>query len=349
MVELQIFCNWLFLTFLGIKKDIWLLTQIGERVEADFFDTEFNDITDTPTPTPSTASKRSKHAKKFATFGGATAGFVYIDVYTGRFQCLCPHPRSIHHQDFKNHKHTIQLFSADQGILHQSQFRVATPDVQQYLLNANIHCEVGEAYNHNIGTPHIEKTLHPIQELIRFAMLYVLRNPNFKHSVFPELKFLNYGMKFFYWAIVIINLKPSYNNPAITKHEHFTGQKPDLRAIRLLPIFSSLYVLRHAEHKELQSNHVYWQLGLYVGPSLLVPGAIRAAVITKNTVQIITTSVIKAVSDGGQIFLYPIISASIKCLREDTPIPEAEDSPPVAENLSLSPFPPRTIFSNFSH
>jgi len=318
------------------------LTQIGERVEADFFDIEFNDITDTPTPTPSTASKRSKHAKKLATFGGATAGFVYIDVYTGRIGGTLVNSKASAltlvqstHQDFKNHNHTIQLFSADQGILHQSQFRVATPDVQQYLLNSNIHCEVGEAYNHNIGTPHIEKTLRPIQELIRFAMLYVLRNPNFKHFGFSRTQILKLWGEIFYWAIVIINLKPSYHNPTITKHEHFTGQKPDLRAIRLLPIFSSLYVLRHAEHKELQSNHVYWQLGLYVGPSLLVPGAIRAAVITNNTVQIITTSVIKAVSDGGHISIYPTITASINCLREDTPVPEAEDSPPVAENSSL--------------
>ena len=60
------------------------LTQIGERVEADFFDIEFNDLTDTPAPTPSTALKRSKHAKKLATFGVATSGFVYIDIYTGR-------------------------------------------------------------------------------------------------------------------------------------------------------------------------------------------------------------------------------------------------------------------------
>ena len=170
------------------------------------------------------------------------------------------------------------------------------------------HCEVGEAYNHNIGTPHIEKTL-------RFAMLYVLRNSNFKHFCFSRTQILKLWGETFYWAIVIINLKPSYNNPAITKHEHFTGQKPDLRAIRLLPIFSSLSDLRYDEHKELQSNHVCCQLGLYVGPSLLVPGAIRAAVITNNTVQIITTSVIKAVSDDGQLSIYQLSALGCTCSR----------------------------------
>ena len=40
--------------------------------------------------------------------------------------------------------------------------------------------------------------------------------------------------------------------------------KPDLRAIRLLPIFSTLYVLRRTANAELQSQHDFWQLGLYV-------------------------------------------------------------------------------------
>ena len=67
--------------YLAPKK---VLTQIGERVEADFIDIEFNDITYTPTPTPSTASKRSKQAKILTTFGGVTASLLNIDVYIGR-------------------------------------------------------------------------------------------------------------------------------------------------------------------------------------------------------------------------------------------------------------------------
>ena len=44
--------------------------------------------------------------------------------------------------------------------------------------------------------------------------------------------------------------------------------------IRLLPIFPVLYVYRHAANDELNSQHDYWQLGLYVGPSPTVPGAV---------------------------------------------------------------------------
>jgi hypothetical protein len=39
-------------------------------------------------------------------------------------------------------------------------------------------------------------------------------------------------------------LKPSYCNPRITSYEAYLTMKPDLRTIRLLPIFSTLYVLR---------------------------------------------------------------------------------------------------------
>jgi hypothetical protein len=56
-----------------------------------------------------------------------------------------------------------------------------------------------------------------------------------------------------------------------------------------------------------------WQLGLYVGPSPSVPGAIRAAVLINGDVHIITTSAIKGVSDGGQV---STADTSLNCLYE---------------------------------
>ena len=65
-------------------------------------------------------------------------------------------------------------------------------------------------------------------------------------------------------------------------------------------------MLRRAEHAELHSQPDFWQLGLYVGPSPSVPGAIRAAVhVNNDDVHIITTSAFKGVSDGGQVSVYP--------------------------------------------
>jgi hypothetical protein len=63
-------------------------------------------------------------------------------------------------------------------------------------------------------------------------------------------------------------------------------------------------------------QHDFWQLGLYIGPSPSVPGAIRAAVLINGEVHIITTSAIKGVSDGGQVSIYPTADTSINCLYE---------------------------------
>ena len=122
---------------------------------------------------------------------------------------------------------------------------------------------------------------------------------------------------------MIINLKPAYNNPTITRYEVYLQTKPDLCAIRLLPIFSTLYVLRCTENIELQSQHGFWQLGLYVGPSPSVPDAIRAAVLINTDVHIITISAIKGaikgISDGGhQVSVYPTAdnTSSLNCLYE---------------------------------
>ena len=87
--------------------------------------------------------------------------------------------------------------------------------------------------------------------------------------------------------------------------------------IRLLPISSVLYVYHHAANAELNSQHDFWQLGLYVGPSLTVPGATRAAAVLINIrVNIITTTAIKGVSDGGHVAIYPTMNSNIECLLD---------------------------------
>ncbi len=107
-----------------------------------------------------------------------------------------------------------------------SLYRVSIPAVQKYLREYTpfIIPECGEAYNHNNGTPHIEHVIS--------------RQINTIPTSQSQLRRL-WG-KLFYWAIMIINLKPAYNNPTITRYEAYLQTKPDLRAIRLLPIFSTL-------------------------------------------------------------------------------------------------------------
>jgi len=333
-----------------------LLTRCGERIEADFFEPEFNDIsyTDTPDPSPPTPSAQSKKVKKLPTFGGATSGYVYICAFSGYVNGVLvnsmknPLPlvqATVQAQTVRNYIPSI--FAADQGVISQSLYRVSIPAVQKYLREHTppIIPECGEAYNHNNGTPHIEHVIRQIKELIRFAILYLLRNPNFASFHFTRKQCLRLWGELFYWAIMIINLKPAYNNPTITRYEAYLQTKPDLRAIRLLPIFSTLYVLRRTANIELQSQHDFWQLGLYVGPSPSVPGAIRAAVLINGDVHIITTSAIKGVSDGGQVSVYPTADTSLHCLYEkdtavqdplvvvNVPNPPPIQTPPVVPSL----------------
>jgi hypothetical protein len=136
-------------------------------------------------------------------------------------------------------------------------------------------------------------------------------------------------------------LKPAYNDPTITKYEAYYGRKPDLRATRLLPIFSVLYMYRYAHKNELNSQHDFWQLGLY-GPFPSVPIAIRAAVFINKRVHIITTTAIKGVSDGGQqVAIYPDTESSIDFLLDQTiPVDNSNKTSPVPSD----PIPDKPLY-----
>jgi len=178
-------------------------------------------------------------------------------------------------------------------------------------------------------------------------VLYILRNPNFSKYNFTKIQILKLWGELFYWALAIINLKPAYNNPSITRYEAYLGVKPDLRVIRLLPIFSGLYVLRRAANTELHSTSNYWQFGLYVGPSPSVPGAIRAAVITNKELYIITTSAIKGVSDGGQVSIYPTPDVNIQCLYEvDTRVHDPTAIAHIPEMIPRPLLPPSRLVAS---
>ena len=107
----------------------------------------------------------------------------------------------------------------------------------------------------------------------------------------------------FHWALWIIRLKQCPNDPTRLRYEVFHKTSPDLRNIRLLPIFCILYIKRY-EANNLDSNRTWWQKGFYVGPSVRVNGAIRVAVKNKRgLVRIVVTSEFKGVSDGGRELL----------------------------------------------
>ena len=92
------------------------------------------------------------------------------------------------------------------------------------------------------------------------------------------------------------------------------GVVPNMQNIRLLPIGCILIVTRvpSAENDGgvVQTggviiNEQYGQVGIYVGPSLLTPGAARVAVMSNGRLKILVTSNFRSGSDGGGLNIYP--------------------------------------------
>ena len=285
-----------------------VLTYVGQRIEADFFQCEFNE-------TMMNEDSSQKKTIKLATIGGAVAAYICVDAYSGY-----PHGWLVENMAntvtqvkrtvdlFKRDNYKVNLFAADQGILTQSQFSILLTDVQKYLNSENIHMECGEAYNHNNGLTISERNIRTVKELIRFAVMYILNNPNFGSLGFTRKQIFQLWGELYAWALWVIRLKKCGKDKSKTKYEIYHKKLPDLRSIRLLPIFSVLYALRRTKASNpLQSNREFWQRGLYVGPSDTVPCAIRVAVLTKNRqIKIVITTIYKGVSDGGNINPYDV-------------------------------------------
>ena len=282
---------------------------VGSRVEGDILFAEFNEeIFDSETG--------SKKTVKLPTYGGAIAAYVTIDAFS-----LMPHGRCVKTvaetvdliketvDQYQIDGHRIELYAADMGILPQSPFRVVTSAASSYLRRMHIRIEVAEAYQHDHGTALIERLVREVKELIRFAVLYIIGNPNFKYMGWTKVQIFKLWGELFYWALIIISLKECPNVPGKTKYEVYYGRPPDLKAIRLLPIFSNLLVLRRTKNVELGSVKEFFQRGLYVGPSLITPGAIRVAVITRGYIRIVESTVYKAVNDGGDLTIHATINS----------------------------------------
>lgn len=300
------------------------LTRCGQRVEADYFESEINHPSTEPNSSDSFASMRKKTIK-LTSHGGAVAAFVSVDVYSGYIHGeLVKNLQSPVNQVkrtidmYRIAKYKIETFAADQGVVTTSMFRAKITAVQALLDAEGINSECGEPYNHDNGTTHIERVGRTIHELQRFALMYVLKNPNFKDFGFSKLDILKLWGELFYWSLVIINMKPSPADPTKTKFEVFHGRKIDFREYRLLPIFSDVRVMKHSDNHELQSAQNHWKRGLYVGPSVSVKGAVRVAIMSNGQLKVRTSTAIKAVSDGGDINPYQTVDRALPSLIKDT-------------------------------
>ena len=313
------------------------ITAIGQWVQADFFEPDYSgrDIVMSP-PTTESSEDRLRR-KKIVAFGGAKFGFVSIDKFSGYVHCLLTPTtgdQMIVVQDLVSHyrtyNHNIKLLGADSGIIPSKMFRVLTTEVQQYLSNCGIRIRLSEPHNHQNGTPDVERAIRDIKESISKAIGYILSNPNFPHLGFTRQQIFMLWGELTHWAIMVHNLHQCSNKPDCTRYEAFTGDKPDVLTLRMLPIFAVVHVQRvplTADNTLDDTNRKFWQRGIYVGPDLHVRGAIRVAVLTpKKRVTIIRSTKFKQVSDGGDLNIHAHVQRGLDLLLSPPTTDAAEES-----------------------
>ena len=302
------------------------ISRVGQRVEMDYFEPDFNDFNDQDQSNGDIENMNSivrKRVKKLPSHGGAVAAAVAVDALSGfvivrLVKSVANAVETVTEvvNRFQTENHVIDLFAADRGVLSQSQFRVITPEVSAYLLDQHIRMQVSEPYNHANGTPRIEEVILRIKQLVRMGIQYIMRNPNLPAISalgFTKRVILKLWGELVYWAAMVINLRTCPNDKKKTKYEVFYGRKPNINKIRMLPIMSVLMVLRYVPNTEVidESNGPFFQYGIYVGPDYQVNGAIRAAVVTNGTVQIIVSTKFKGVQDGGGLNIYPTVQKGL--------------------------------------
>jgi len=306
------------------------LTQCGEVVEMDFFDPDFNEPHESPSvvSTEDNAIRRKK-VKKLSTHGGAIAANVYVDAYSGYVQGTLVKSTARPLQliedaisKYEAYHHPVQLFAADSGVSSQSEFRVFVPEVERYLLSKKIKTRRAEPYNHSNGCSHdVENIIRSIKVLIRVAIQYVMRNTNIQHLQYTPVQLLRLWGELFYWSMTVLNLRISPHSSTQSAYEMFTGEKPNIQDIRILPIFATLLVYRTeaADGNIETSNRPFYRYGLYVGPDVKIKGGIRVAIrtSTRGEIRIISTTKYKAVSDGGGINISEHVNNGIIHMVQD--------------------------------
>lgn len=293
------------------------LTMPGERIEIDRMEPPHNE---------SYIDEESgeTRTRKIKSFGNANSSAVAIDCYSGYtfgelLSNMSNSLKTVQHfiEEFNLKGVIVKHISADSGVISQSEFQVLTPEVERYLRGIGIESERAEPYNHSRGTSSVERVIRTIKEHMRIAFTFILHNPNLADLPFTRNQILKLWGEIFLWAIVINNLKPCPNDKTKTKYEVFLKKKPNIQNIRLLPIFSVLMVTRETSSYDSSIYGRHNQIGLYVGPSMNTPGAIRAAVITNGSVKIIVTSRFTAASDGGGFNIHRHVDRGLKRLIND--------------------------------
>jgi hypothetical protein len=301
-----------------------LVEKPGDRVEMDTLMWDANDRNPKGNPTPQTAREieqeqllesfdshdvyvERKRVNKLKDRGGADHAEVSVDCATGY---LMGHLRKPQHRALDSVKEvvaeyalygkSIKVLAADSGFLAVSPYRLLTPESIKFLIESKVLYERAESYNHSMGTPRAEVNIKLLKMKMRMAYRYIESNSYVDKLPFSRLNILQLWGEVFHWALFVMNMHPSPANPSMTRSEAFTGVKPNMQQTRMLPIFC--VVLVHLEPEKITKKNeavrirdklsdaderAKYTYGLYVGPELGTPGAIRIAVPTSKGVKII--------------------------------------------------------------
>ena len=291
------------------------LSHCGERYEVDCMEPDQSHAVIEDVEKPKFQSHR------LASHGGAIAGAVGIDCYSGfvHGKLLKSTAKSVVFvQEFiarvELEGWTVSVLAADSGVLTSSMFQVMTPAVEAMCLAHSPAIKVArsEPYDHSVETGTVENAIGLIKRLMSLAVTLILRNPNLIVTGFTRIQVLKLWGEFFNWAIAVINLKPCPHEKSKSRYEVFMRKRPNMQNIRILPIGAIVMVYRRKGLKGASS-----MVGLYVGPSLSTEGCARVALIVGDKVKVITTSHFSAASDGGGLNVYPHVSRGLKQLLED--------------------------------
>jgi hypothetical protein len=270
-----------------------------------------------------------KASGKLETYGGAIAGNVTIDCYTGFIIGILISSVAKAYtvvgkiiEVFTMYKHTIKVFGADEGIIKPGTTRVSETTGMQLLRSKGIIFQQSEPNNHSNGTEFAENAIKNVKQLMRLAYAYLLSNNQvMEFFKWKKQEYLKLWGEVFLWAVLMLNLRKSYGDSSKTRYEAFLGVRPNVQEIRVLPI-GSVLIVAQLNKGDKRPLYIY---GIYMGPSQdlptmkVIPGSVRVAVGTKRGVRIINTSKIKHVSEGGNLDRRREADAGLKRLLSYTP------------------------------
>jgi len=331
----------------GLRSDREQPSRTGARVEIDCMYSDYN-IRET---VPGTSVKpETVRSIKLPTHGGAIAAAVCVDCYSsfvhGHLLKSVAHPevfvdRFLHR--FHLDQAPVSTLAADSGVVTNSMFHVLTTKTEAVCQRWDVRTiERAEPYDHARITGSVEREIGLIKHLIRLAVTLILRNPNFPILGFSSLMVYKLWGEFLLWAMTVINLKPCPKLPKKSRWEVYKGEVPNMQDIRMLPIGCVLVVVREPGDVQgagglevvkgkVTDNEPHGQVGLYVGPSLVTPGCVRAAVVTNGKLYIVTTSNFRSASDGGGLNIFPEVNRGVARL-----IQESVDAKKYPESTSYS-------------